>query len=64
MDTSGVQGVCHICHGAKLIKYCPMCKHWLCDECRFDTARIVEFFKEVRRGRVTGCCGPVCEAAT
>lgn len=52
-------GRCHICKDTKPIKYCPLCEHWFCADCRkkwWD--RGLGFIREHFLGMsIPGCCG-------
>jgi len=59
----GMVGKCHICEGISgNIKYCKMCDHWFCGDCRIRWFwRGIEAVKEKIKGRHPGCCGPLEE---
>jgi hypothetical protein len=55
-------GICHICQRIELVKYCGLCKHWLCDACRPKwPARVKAAAKAAVTGMGTDCCGPLRE---
>lgn len=63
--TSGedVEGVCHICKKRGLVKYCSLCGHFFCRDCRDDwfprgLAAIKERFIKGEHSYKRGCCGP------
>lgn len=56
-------GICHICKRSALIRFCPVCDHWFCQNCRKAFFwRGLEAVKELIVGKHPGCCGPTEES--
>lgn len=56
---SEVTGRCHICKTHQIIRWCGLCKHWFCGECKVKYFhRGLEAVKELLNGSYPGCCGP------
>lgn len=59
-DTAPRWGVCHVCKGEKLVKYCAGCAHWFCTGCR--TQLFVRGWNALLdilgANKDTVCCGP------
>jgi hypothetical protein len=54
-----MQGKCHICEEQKDIKWCGICQHWFCGDCRTKYwHRGLEAVKQMIGGKKPGCCGP------
>lgn len=52
-------GKCHICKDTTTIRFCSLCNHWFCSDCRGKFFhRGLEAIKQVVGGKVEGCCGP------
>lgn len=55
-----MHGICHLCQRLQAVKYCGICKHWLCDECRPKWPARAKAAVRVMTGRIsTDCCGPL-----
>lgn len=55
-----VEGKCHICQDLKKVKYCSVCDHWFCADCRNRFFwRGLEAIKVLVSGSEPGCCGPL-----
>lgn len=59
-DTAPRWGVCHVCKGEKLIRYCSRCGHWLDSSCRKQLfVRTLEALLDILgANKDTVCCGP------
>ena len=52
-------GKCHICEQETRISFCPLCRHWICKEDRYDWfQRAWAALKERVGEPKPGCCGP------
>jgi hypothetical protein len=53
------EGRCHICAELKAIRYCGLCKHWFCPDCRKAYFwRGLAAINVLLEGAQEGCCGP------
>jgi len=54
-------GRCHICQESTPIRYCPICDHWFCDQCRGKYwERGFAAVMELVKGRSgPDCCGVI-----
>lgn len=57
-ERNDVPGRCHICRRHAIIRYCSLCNHWFCGECRDNYfARGLAALKALVVA-APGCCGP------
>lgn len=51
-------GKCHICKEQTLIRFCKLCDHWFCNDCRKKYwSRGLAAVREMIGGKHPGCCG-------
>jgi len=51
-------GKCHICKEQTFIRFCKLCDHWFCNDCRGKYwSRGLAAVKEMIGGKTPGCCG-------
>lgn len=60
-----MRGKCHLCGEEKDIRYCKLCVHWFCDDCRRKYwERGYAAVMEMVGGRRPNCCGPLNAASS